>query len=238
MKKTILFIFTLLTGFATAQTDNRVVVNDVEIPQGGSGTIDIVLENTKVVKSMQVDVTLPAGFSFVENTSGSPKGTKNNDRLSENYTIASSYPDTSDKQTARFILSAFASVSISGNSGTVFSVNITADASLEQGTTHTGGKLTQVTLSDDNEIILPDVDFSIKIVDPTRIVLDETSTTKPDNATSVNVRVKRTINANEWSTICLPFDMTEAQVKTAFGDDVKIANFMGTETEFDITVMQ
>ena len=37
---------------------------------------------------------------------------------------------------------------------------------------------------------------------------------------AVNVTVNRTIKANEWSTICLPFDMTAAQVTSAFGSDV------------------
>ena len=66
------------------------------------------------------------------------------------------------------------------------------------------------------------------------LVLDETSATAPAAEESANVRVRRTINANEWSTICLPFDMTEAQVKAAFGDDVQLAEFKGWETtEFD-----
>ena len=39
--------------------------------------------------------------------------------------------------------------------------------------------------------------------------------------------VKRTIKANQLSTICLPFAMTEAQVKAAFGDDVQLFNFNG-----------
>lgn len=66
-----------------------------------------------------------------------------------------------------------------------------------------------------------------------RVVLDESSTNLPDAATGVNVSVKRTINAGNWSTICLPFAMTEEQCKEAFGADVKIADFKGTESEFD-----
>jgi len=58
-----------------------------------------------------------------------------------------------------------------------------------------------------------------------RVILDETSTTVPETLTGVNVTVKRTINKNEWSTLCLPFDMTAEQVKKAFGDDVELAYF-------------
>ena len=60
-----------------------------------------------------------------------------------------------------------------------------------------------------------------------RVVLDETSTTAPEAANSVDVRVKRTINAGEWSTICLPFAMTVAQCQAAFGNDVQIGDFTG-----------
>lgn len=57
------------------------------------------------------------------------------------------------------------------------------------------------------------------------VELDENSTTIPSPAVEVDVHVKRTIKANEWSTICLPFAMTEAQVKAAFGDDVELREF-------------
>lgn len=74
-----------------------------------------------------------------------------------------------------------------------------------------------------------DVDFSF-IVSNT-ITLDETSTEVPAAATGVNVLVKRTISANHWNTICLPFAMSETQVKEAFGDDVKLANFVDYDTQ-------
>lgn len=59
-------------------------------------------------------------------------------------------------------------------------------------------------------------------------VLDENSTVAPTASDgTVNVKVKRTIYANRWSTICLPFAMTGEQVKSAFGDDVAISNYTG-----------
>jgi hypothetical protein len=75
-----------------------------------------------------------------------------------------------------------------------------------------------------------DVTFKVKVVSVHTVELDELATTAPAAATGVNVRVKRTIKANEWSTICLPFAMTEAQVKTAFGNDVVLKDFNGIES--------
>ena len=71
-----------------------------------------------------------------------------------------------------------------------------------------------------------DVTFKVKVVNALSVILDETSTTPPVNAIDVNVIVKLTINANEWSTICLPFAMSEAQVKAAFGYNVELADFL------------
>ncbi len=79
---------------------------------------------------------------------------------------------------------------------------------------------------------LADVSFGIHITE-FRTILDENSTTMPVTEAAANVRVKRTIKANEWSTICLPFAMTEAQVKAAFGDDVELADFASWTPEED-----
>ena len=49
-------------------------------------------------------------------------------------------------------------------------------------------------------------------------------------ATGATVKLTRTITANKWSSICLPFAMTESQLKGAFGDDVKIAELSSAAT--------
>lgn len=77
------------------------------------------------------------------------------------------------------------------------------------------------------------VTFKIHVVNMLTLVLDENSTTLPEAAEGVNVRVKQTIKAGEWSSICLPFAMTEAQVKAAFGNDVQLGNFCDTESTYD-----
>ena len=68
-----------------------------------------------------------------------------------------------------------------------------------------------------------DVTFKVTVTD--RLTLDENSTVAPTAASGVNVKVKRTIKANEWSTICLPFNMTKANADAVFGSDVKVATY-------------
>lgn len=69
--------------------------------------------------------------------------------------------------------------------------------------------------------------FNVKVVERHTVLLDELSATAPTSANGVDVRVRRTIKANEWSTICLPFAMTAEQVTAAFGDDVQLGDFTG-----------
>lgn len=91
--------------------------------------------------------------------------------------------------------------------------------------------LTKGVISAENGSVhdVANVDFNISVVAPVdlRTVLDEDATEAPAAATGVDVRVKRSIKAGEWSTICLPFAMTAAQCQAAFGSDVQIADFTG-----------
>lgn len=54
------------------------------------------------------------------------------------------------------------------------------------------------------------------------LTLKESDTNTLEAKTGVNVTLKRSMVANEWNTICLPFSVTEDKAKAAFGNDVKI----------------
>lgn len=63
-----------------------------------------------------------------------------------------------------------------------------------------------------------------KVDETTAITLNEISESNTIEAkTGVNVILKRSMVANEWNTICLPFDVSKEQAQTAFGEGVKIA---------------
>lgn len=63
----------------------------------------------------------------------------------------------------------------------------------------------------------------IEIV-PNNVIFEETATNNNIVAkTGVNVTLKRSMVENEWNTICLPFNVTAEQAKTAFGEGVMIA---------------
>ena len=203
------------------------VVSDITIPQGGSATLEIGLNNS---------ASECKGFQFLL--------TFDKEVAVTDISKTTRYPDDWDMFNGRQnaegyqVLSANAmnpSV-LTGTSGSVVELTLAPDAELTQGTTITA-TLSNCFMSDAgaNQTDFEDVTFTITIGEPvdTRTVLDELSTTMPEAATGVDVRVKRTIAANVWNTLVLPFDMTAEQVKAAFGNDVQLADFTGVITEED-----
>ena len=78
-----------------------------------------------------------------------------------------------------------------------------------------------------------DIPVLSKLIVSDAINLYDTATEAPAAAEDVNVVVHRTIKGGEWSTICLPFDMTEEQITQAFGDGVKLADFDSYEESYN-----
>lgn len=61
------------------------------------------------------------------------------------------------------------------------------------------------------------------------VTLDETSDSAPSIGTtgSAEVHLKRTFSAGSWNSLCVPFAISEAEVKAQFGNDAKVAAFTG-----------
>ncbi len=121
----------------------------------------------------------------------------------------------------------------SGNDGEVARITIEVPADYEKGdyaVSIAGG-----VMSNEEQTIEVGSDVtSVLTVGDVVIVLDENSTEVPEASDGdVDILVKRTIKGGQWSTICLPFDMTEEQVYEAFGDDVQLQEFIDYETEKD-----
>ena len=60
------------------------------------------------------------------------------------------------------------------------------------------------------------------------VALDESTNYTPA-AKYANVTLTRSISADKWSTIILPFDLTAAQVTSTFGENAKVAQFTGKD---------
>ena len=229
MKKSIIVLFIAsLLNMGHALANNVLTVSDVNVPQGGQTTIEVGCEFDKEYTAFELQMSLPEGLSLLSDEDGKPIIVRAFDGShvmsgnllpsNGNYKFTCYSTDENDLSMP--------------TSGILFRVTIMADANLSVGADLTASitacEFTRT--SDSNGENLDDVDFNVHITE-FRTILDESSTTAPVASNgAVDVRVKRTITAGNWSTICLPFAMTEAQVKAAFGNDVELADFTGYET--------
>ena len=208
-------------------------VQDVNISQGGEATLEIALENpVTAFAAFQFNVELANGITVATNDKGKFVYEKG-ERLDEEFSLSLSQPDAL-VNTFRVLGYYTETQPIPSTTGAIVKITIKADATLAIGTTHVC-KLSAINLTETNETkhTPDDITFNVKITEKTYTILDETSTTAPvASGGPVDIKVKRTIKANEWSTLVLPFDMTEAQLKEALGSDVKLAEFEDYEAEY------
>jgi hypothetical protein len=232
MKK-IFMLLTALVAYCGGALADGLEVKDVNISQGGEATLEIALENPVTeFAAFQFNVELADGITVATNDKGKfvyEKGA----RLDEEFSLSLSQPDAL-VNTYRVLGYYTETQAIPSTTGVVVKITIKADAALAVGSTHVC-KLSAINLTEANETkhTPDDITFNVKITEKTYTILDETSTIAPvASGGSVDIKVKRTIKANEWSTLVLPFDMTEAQLKEALGSDVKLAEFEDYEAEY------
>lgn len=241
MKKFILSVMTLCCAMlAQAENtdistlDNVVYIEPVSIAAGSQYTLSVKMKNAVEAEGFGFDLYLPEGVSVATDGDGFP--------LVELSTVRTTAKKTNSFDAAfqsdgclRVLAASTNASTISGNDGEVCLVTILVAANVSLGSYPM--YLRNIAISDTQAQShrTEQVESTITVTAPadTRTVLDETSTTVPEAATGVDVRVKRTIKANEWSTICLPFAMSEAKVKEAFGNDVLLGDFNGYETTED-----
>ena len=212
---------TLSAGLMSAQADNTVVVSPVTVPQGGTGSFDIELNNDVEFTAFSMELTLPDGITYDSKAEGS---------RFDGHSVDDGAKD--GKKT--FAALSGSSKPIKGNSGTLITVYVTADAGLTIGT-ELNATLSALTFTtpDEVEYNLPDVNFTITIGD-SRLVFNENAVNLPvyTAGEKADVRMNRTINAGEWSTLVLPFTLTKAKAETIFGSDVQLAEFSGFEVDY------
>ena len=218
-------IFTLLAFFAcvlSASAQNSLTVGEALITKGGTGSFDVVLTNPgDAFCAFQMDLTLPDGFTLTSLTKSGrfgAQGLKFSDQGSGLYRIVSQMDDENNPYL--------------GEDGALFSVTVSADASLVAGNKYSA-KISNVEFTRKAETTFKPADFTFDLEVTDKVILDENSTEAPTAKAGTGVIVKRTLAANVWNTLCLPFDMTAEQLKTAFGDDVKVAELSGYAYEED-----
>lgn len=227
MKKYLLTLLSFLTIQTIVFATNTVEVKPLSISKGGTAKLEIQLENSDEIKAFQFNLVLPDGITVtnVEKSERLPDG------------IVLDYNGLSTPNTYRIIGYQLGNTAFSGTSGCFVYVTLSASDALTVGSNLTG-HISEISLT-----VIPTAEyeaegstFEITIVEPADpwVTLDENSTTLPEASDGeTEIKVKRTIKANQWNTICFPFAMTEAQVYEAFGEDVQVAEFIEYESTDD-----
>ena len=236
MKKT-LFLLLSFVAAATAgsaqETDlstltDAVYVQSQSAPAGSQQTLSVCMKNSSSVQTIQFDLYLPEGLSFVANEDGDLM-TASKARINKfNYFESSIQTDG-----ALRLLAQATTTNIPAGDGEIATVIVKVDANMELGDYPVSVK-NIILVNKENESKKVDVvttTISITEKADTRTVLDENNTEELEDATGVDVLVKRTIVADVWNTLCLPFSMTAEQVTTVFGNDVRMAEFTDWEVD-------
>lgn len=245
-KKLLLFVAALLTMSSAWADDIVLSIDDVEVPQGGSVEVPINITNDIPLKSFQAQITLEGinlnngvikitGLKLGERTSDIPYTIPDTEEEGTfNFELESSYPEVNGSKAFRFLGYNGKSEYMKETEGAVAYITISAGSDVEIGTTYTAHIVEANCSSTGASIELPDQTFTITVGKP-RITLDENVGITSETPTGLkNVLVKRTISANNWNTICLPFDMTAEQIASAFGDaTVQLADFTGCVATYD-----
>ena len=158
MKKLLIAFVAILSATLSASADN-IEVKDITLKQGETATSDIELLNPdKSYTAFQLDLMLPEGITATTNDEGDYIIT-NGSRLSSNHTIGVSPIEGG----IRLVCVSPLSEAFSGNSGSLFTIEVKADASIQAKdyqATVTGVVFTR---TDDRDIEMDDAEFTISV---------------------------------------------------------------------------
>ena len=245
MKKVLLLLVILLcSGYCNwvhaentdvSTIENVVYITPFTASAGTEISLSINMKNTAAIRGFQFDLYLPNGMTAVKSSKGRIQGTLSEGRLpdeDEHDLTFSEQPDGA----IRFLCSSQYDETFTGTDGEIATLAVKVDAGMAAGDYPILLKDITLTETDITVFYATDiVESTVTIVSSgvTRLVLDENNTEEMEDATGVDVLVKRSIVAGVWNTLCLPFSMTAEQVTEAFGDGVRMAEFTNWEVDGD-----
>lgn len=233
-KKLLLFALGLfaLAGNTMAKSDIYYTVDKVDIMQGKKAAITFYYDADAdaIFKGFQVEFTLPEGFSVGESKLGAALAAHNPE-------LQLRFSDTQAGEGGR-PRNVFLGFQVDltefpvGEGIELFTAYIQCDESVALGeypftTTHlelADMKTGQSFNCDSKTMTLNVIEYAPRVISEDDAEIAEAST-EPEE-----VIVKRTIKANTWSTLTLPFELSGDQIAEIFGDDAKIAEFLDYDT--------
>lgn len=248
MKK-ILFLLSAwclaLSGHA-ADTD-YIYAKDATVAAGQQCVLSVHMKNSEPIAGFQFRTILPEGMTFVTDADDLYKAYLSEERTTSRKTDYFNSALQSDGSLMVLCSSTGADpntgqlYAFAGNDGEVCTITIHVPESCAPGN--------YVVQLADIVMTIPTAEYDFKtertectltVTEPEDpwVTLDENATTLPQPSEGeTEIVVKRTLKANEWSSICLPFAMTAEQVYEVFGEDVMLAEFLEYEANDDLTAI-
>lgn len=229
MKRFILLL-TATLALATGAMAETLTVGNVSVGRGGKGRLNFGVSVTDASDSyyaFQMDITLPEGFTLKNKADGKPEVVYT-DRMKDYFSAAASnYRTNEGYYSIAGVHSSRGGITVGTASEPIFYMTVVAGDSVPDGT-YTG-TVSGIIFTDknDQDVDFDNATFTITVSgDYTGITLDEASTEALTATTeAADITVRRTINADEWSTLVLPFAMTGDELAAAFGSTAKLAEF-------------
>ena len=235
----------LAAGPKKASTDiealsDAIYVEPVTAAPGTQQVLSVRMKNSSPVAGFEFRLQLPAGITVATDEDGilmAELSTARTTARKTDYFNSSLQADgtlqvlcgtsTADPNTGK-------PYTFSGNDGEVALITVNIPEDYAEGMYEVS--IHDIAFSDDDNN-LTEIEQTVTTemtVGDNSIVLDENSEEDIEATDGpVKVVVKRTLKKDQWSTICLPFDMTEEQVYAAFGDDVQLQEFDSYDPEYD-----
>ena len=214
LMKKIFLLFTLLlaglTGTHAKGGSGLTVSNIRNAVLGCTASFDVRYSATSSIRDIQFDIALPNELSYLRYAPG--------DMLNGHTVTASDQGNG----TTRFTIHSLNGNTMKTKSGTLLTVYITVLSQSDP-----AASITNIIHTSDaaQSSTQGEVLFCVPVGNT--ITLTDNDTEIPGSASNVNVNVQRTLAADKWNTICLPFAMSAEQVVAAFGADAKLGDFAG-----------
>lgn len=210
--------FALLAAIVASSRAQSLTAQDVEVQMDEGTELVVSLSEGTTMSALQFNLTLPEGIIF--DAGNVTLGTATDGHALRIEPLASG--------ASLFVLYSLDQKAFSN--GELLRIPLTAGTE----TLTSEGNLAKVRTATVDAVshTCTDATFAVTV---TRTLIDELATTLFRSHSCVDVLVKRSLNADEWSTIVLPFTMTAAQWKNLFGTDARLMEFTGYVAEKDGT---
>ena len=221
--------------------DNAIYVEPITAAPGTQQVLSLRMKNTSAVAGFELNLRLPDGITVAEEDgilladlsterTTSRKTDYFNSAMQDDGTLKILCgSSTKDPQTGKVY-------TFSGNDGEVarITVNIPADYEAGEYAVHVLNAILADADSHKTELEADITSLLTVEASDGRIHFAETDTSLPAYTAGEkgDITMARTINAGEWSTIVLPFNLTRANATKAFGEDVQFATFSGFEVDY------